>query len=85
MGKALENFTESRKDLLKAGRDALIIGGITYLIRETGSDSSNYERVLESIYVARTVGIFSGAVSFLGRTLERYFPNTNLGGRLPHP
>lgn len=85
MGKVLENLTESGKDLLKAGRDALIAGGIVYLIRETGADTINYERILESIFVAETIGAFSGTVSFLGRTCERYFPNTCNSGHFPHP
>ena len=70
--KTLENITNITKDGVKAVRDGLIIGAITYLICEAGDNSIN-----EAILKANTIGGFLGIVDYGARLLERYFSDQN--------
>ena len=65
---------ETGKDLLKAGRNALAIGGLIYLVKEAGNPET-YGGIRDSILTAKAAGILTLFPSFGMKFLERYFPN----------
>lgn len=76
MNKNLENITT---DGLKALRDAVVIGGITFLICEAGDNTLN-----ETVLTAKAVGVFGGLVDYGTRLLQRYAPE-QVFGYTPRP
>lgn len=62
-----ENLEYIAKSGLKALRDALVVGGITYLICEAGDNTID-----ESVLKAKIAGGFLGIVDYGARLLEKY-------------
>ncbi|MBI2003930.1 hypothetical protein HYS72_00510 [Candidatus Pacearchaeota archaeon] len=67
MNKHLENIA---KDGLNALRDAIVVGGIAYLICEAGENALD-----ESILKAKVIGTVVGLADYGARLFERYLPD----------
>lgn len=70
--KIQENLEYLGKSGVKALRDALVVGGVVYLISEAGDNTID-----ESVINAKMIGGIAGLCSYWVRLLDKYAPNLN--------